>query len=101
MRTICISPGNVGLTAMHSLVYGTPVITHNNFANQMPEFEAIIPGKTGDFFIEDNVDDLANVIEKWIKKPESQEISNNCFDIIDKYYNPNYQLSVIKGVINT
>lgn len=31
---ICISPGNVGLTAMHSLVYGTPVITNNDFATR-------------------------------------------------------------------
>ncbi len=46
---LCVSPGNVGLTAMHSLVYGTPVITHNNFSNQSPEFEAIIDGKTGSF----------------------------------------------------
>ena len=29
---LCVSPGNVGLTAVHSMGYGTPVITHNNFA---------------------------------------------------------------------
>lgn len=46
---LCVSPGNVGLTAMHSMVFGTPVITHNDFKWQMPEFEAIEPGKTGDF----------------------------------------------------
>lgn len=40
--TMCISPGNVGLTAMHAMVYGTPVLTNNNFAGQMPEFEAIL-----------------------------------------------------------
>lgn len=46
---LCVSPGNVGLTAMHSLVFGCPVITHNCFEWQMPEFEAIQPGITGDF----------------------------------------------------
>ena len=44
---LCVSPGNVGLTAMHALAYGVPVATHNDFKNQMPEFEAITPGKTG------------------------------------------------------
>lgn len=30
---------------MHSLVYGTPIITHDNFDRQGPEYEAIAPGK--------------------------------------------------------
>lgn len=47
---LCVSPGNVGLTAIHSMMFGTPVVTHDNFAYQMPEFEAIHPGITGDFF---------------------------------------------------
>ena len=38
---LCVSPGNVGLTAIHTLTYGTPVLSHANFPNQMPEFEAI------------------------------------------------------------
>lgn len=46
---ICVAPGNVGLTAIHSLVYGCPVITHDNFKEQMPEFEAIQKNVTGDF----------------------------------------------------
>ena len=25
---LCVSPGNVGLTAIHSLTYGVPVATH-------------------------------------------------------------------------
>ena len=47
---LCVSPGNVGLTVIHCFSYGTPVITHNNFAYQMPEAEAIISGENGDFF---------------------------------------------------
>lgn len=46
---VCVSPGNVGLTAIHSLTFGCPVITHGDFPHQGPEFESIIPGKTGDF----------------------------------------------------
>lgn len=35
---LCVAPGNIGLTAMHTLVFGTPAMTHNCFKWQMPEF---------------------------------------------------------------
>ena len=98
--TVCISPGNVGLTAMHSLVYGTPVITHSDFTSQMPEFESIEEGVSGSFFIKDNEIDLVNKIMDWLSNSASrQNIRDNCFKIIDKKYNPNFQLNVIKKVI--
>lgn len=97
---ICISPGNVGLTAMHSLVFGTPVITNNNFTMQMPEFEAIVEGETGGFFIDGNVSDLARTIERWMLKDIGRDkIRNSCFAQIDRYFNPNYQLKIIENVI--
>ena len=97
---LCVSPGNVGLTAMHTLMYGTPVITHDNFTMQMPEFESIQSYVTGDFFTEGNVDDLALKIKQWLERNEGREIiRKNCYEIIDRFYNPSYQTLVIKGVI--
>ena len=95
---VCVSPGNVGLTAIHSLSYGTPVITHNNFANQMPEFEAIVKDYTGDFFKEDSIEDMAFKIKKWLsnKKGKRKEIRVNCFKVIDTKFNPHYQINVFK-----
>lgn len=98
--TICISPGNVGLTAMHSLVYGTPVITHSNFSNQMPEFEAINEGFSGSFFEEDNEDDLANKIQLWLSRPVDREKTRqDCFQSIDEKYNPHFQIQEFKKVL--
>ena len=57
---LCVSPGNIGLTAIHSMSYGTPVLTHNNFPYQMPEFEAIEDGITGTFFEYENYDSLGS-----------------------------------------
>jgi len=84
---LCVSPGNVGLTAVHSMGYGTPVITHNNFANQMPEFEAIIQGETGDFFEENNLDNLVKTIENWIEKypKKSNNLIEQCYKRIDDF----------------
>lgn len=93
---ICISPGNVGLTAMHSLVYGTPVITHNDYSWQMPEFEAIIPNQTGDFFERGSVPSLTETIQKWVLNNHliRQRIRQNCYNIIDNYWTPEFQLKI-------
>ncbi|MBI0400164.1 glycosyltransferase family 4 protein [Cyclobacterium marinum] len=97
---ICVSPGNVGLTAIHSLSLGTPVASHNNFFNQMPEVEAIIDGYNGFLFNEDDVDDLCEKIYTWLNSNEDREIvRNKCYEVIDKYYNPKYQIKVMKKVI--
>ena len=98
---LCVAPGNVGLTAMHSMVFGTPVITHDDFAWQMPEFEAIKPGKTGDFFLRDNVDSLALCIQNWINvhKNERADIRNSCYSEIDGNWTPEYQMNVIRKVL--
>ena len=97
---LCVSPGNVGLTAIHSLSFGTPVCTHNNTNNQMPEVEAIIPGKTGIFFKENDVNDLVGQITEWFKNQDSRiQIRSDCYQIIDEKYNPYYQLGVFKRVL--
>jgi len=100
---LCISPGNVGLTAIHSLSYGTPVITHDNFAEQMPEFEAIVDGVTGLFFEQNNVRSLAGQIENWCSKMNKnrEQVRIDCYEIIDSKYNPYVQLDVIKSIINS
>lgn len=98
---VCVSPGNVGLTAMHSLVYGTPVITQNNFARQMPEFEAIMPGLTGDFFVEDVVEDLCSKINDWISIDEEkrESVRQECYKVIHEKYNPNVQIKTLKSLL--
>jgi glycosyltransferase involved in cell wall biosynthesis len=62
-----VSPGDVGLTCMHSLGFGVPVITHGDADSQMPEWEAIVPGLTGDTFAKDDHEDLARKIERWTR----------------------------------
>jgi glycosyltransferase involved in cell wall biosynthesis len=98
---LCVAPGNVGLTAMHTMVFGTPVISHNDFPYQMPEFEAIKSSFTGDFFINNNLSSLVDAISKWFKQNVNRrdEIRRNCYEEIDTQWNPNFQISIIKNVI--
>lgn len=94
---LCVSPGNVGLTAMHSLVFGTPVITHNHFPLQMPEFESIREGETGTFFEYENIDSLTQKINEWFNTPRDREETRKmCMKEIDEYWTPYYQIEVLK-----
>ena len=90
---LCVSPGNIGLTAIHSLSFGTPVASHNNFINQMPEVEAIIEGENGFLFEENNSIDLANKITLWFSK--NRLINKDLMrKIITEKYNPDNQLDI-------
>lgn len=97
---ICVAPGEIGLTCIHSLVYGTPAITHDDPDFQMPEYEAITSGYNGAFFKKDHVEDLASTIEQWLmENKDIRTIENRCYDIIDRYYNPHYQIKVINSAV--
>lgn len=93
MSDLTVSPGNVGLTAIHSLSYGTAVCSHSNLLNQMPEVEAIIDGENGFLFDEDNTEDLVLKIKDWLSK--GLKSKKDIRKIIDKFYNPIYQVEII------
>ena len=95
---LCVSPGNVGLTAIHSMTFGTPIATHNNFTMQMPEFEAIKEGVTGTYFKYNNAASIAETIRMWFDDNGSkrEEIRTHCMQEIDANWTPEYQISVLK-----
>ena len=98
---MCIVPGDIGLTAIHAMTFGVPVISHNYFPNQGPEFEVIKKGLTGDFFEYNNVQSLANTIEKWFFEHENdrENVRINCYREIEKGWTPQFQIDVIKKAI--
>lgn len=95
---LCVSPGNVGLTAIHTLMFGTPVVTHNDFTMQMPEFESIKDQVTGAFFEYNNAQSLAECIDKWFECNSAKRdvVRKECFEEIDNQWNPNFQMNVLK-----
>lgn len=95
---LCVVPGDIGLTAIHSLMFGTPSITHNCFKYQGPEFEAIKPGVTGDFYEYGSVHSLADTISRWFgnHKDCRESVRRACYSEIDSNWNPYYQINVIK-----
>lgn len=98
---LCLSPGNVGLTAIHALSFGTPVVTHDDAAAQMPESEAIIPDVTGSLFARDDMPQMIRAIEMWIdQNPTQREATRqSCYRIIDTKYNPHRQIEIIREAL--
>jgi len=88
--------GKVGLSAMHSLAYGIPMITNNNIDEHFPEIEAVIEGETGFYFAENNIDDFESKLRSL---PYRGEIYKNCITIIEKCYTPEVQFKLIENAI--
>lgn len=102
LSSLCISPGEVGLTAMSALGNGIPVLSHDDFNFQMPEYEAIEPGVNGMLFKRNSIPDLALKTKQWIVEnrdtPEDL-MRSNCHKIIREKYNAEYQAELINAIL--
>lgn len=96
----CVSPGNVGLTAIHSLMFGTPVVTHGNGNRQGPEYEAIAPGVSGSLFAEGDAEALAEAIRPWLElsREGRETVREACYAVIDEKFNPGRQMEILRSV---
>lgn len=97
---ITVSPGKIGLTAIHSLMYGTAAITHGDLDLQMPEVEAIIDGETGALFKRDDYLDLANKIEQWLSDDRDREsIRTACRRTVSETWSPWSQAELLVNAV--
>jgi 1,2-diacylglycerol 3-alpha-glucosyltransferase len=98
---LAVSPGKIGLTALHCLSNGIPVITHSDFDYQMPEVEAIKEGYTGVFFERDSAESLAESILRAVDtKCLKDNVSTLCFNEILNFYNAERQAEIIDSIVN-
>jgi glycosyltransferase involved in cell wall biosynthesis len=98
---VCVAPDAIGLTAMHAMAYGTPVITCDDPARHGPEFEAIIPGKTGELFRPEDAPDLARTIEMWLARATEQpDVEASCISLIERFYHPDVQAAIIERAVD-
>ena len=99
---LCVAPGNVGLTAIHAMMFGCPVVTHGDFRYQMPEFEAIKPLLTGNFYKRGCQESLNEKISEWfnVNGKRRKYVQQYCYDEMDNQWNPYYQMHIIKSVFS-
>jgi glycosyltransferase involved in cell wall biosynthesis len=98
MADVFVVPGDIGLSAIHSLTYGTPVVTHDDFTTHKPEFEAIRDGLNGSFYKSGNVADMVEKIRFWSLMNRG-DVFDQCRLVVADYYNAAYQKRVIDTVI--
>lgn len=97
---LTVSPGKVGLTAIHSLMYGTPVLTHDNLDEQMPEVEAIEPGVTGLLFRQGDFRDLAKRIAQWLDPTRDRHrVRRAARDVVCTKWSPGVQAAIIENAL--
>lgn len=81
---IFVLPGKVGLSIIHGLSYGLPVITSDQKDIHSPEFEILSPGYNGDFFVGFDPSSLAEKIIYWGNKIRSnkKQIADRCISSV-------------------
>lgn len=99
---VTVVPSVAGLTVLQSLKFGRPVITHDNMHAQAPECEAIIPGRTGDYYHYGDIQSLANVMEVWLgRQRESRaDTAQQCVASIEDRWSPHAQYCLIRSEID-
>lgn len=99
---LTVSPGKVGLTAIQSLSYAVPVLTHGHFDTQMPEVEAIIPGRTGSFFDRGSLPSLQLALTSWFSINRGPEqLEKDCLEVVNQKYNPHTQVVLLERAIQS
>lgn len=97
---VSVVPGSIGLTAIHSLVYGTPVVSHDDGDVQKPEWEAIVPEVNGSLFPVGDVVGLAKAIRFWLHAGLTPPaVRQRCYTIVDTYYTPSFQRQEIDRAV--
>ncbi|MCK5171737.1 MAG: glycosyltransferase family 4 protein [Bacteroidales bacterium] len=79
-----VYPGGIGLSILHSMSFGVPVITTNNTDLHFPEFELLQQGYNGELYVDESYEDLANKIVEWKGKLNDSKdfYAKNCINRI-------------------
>jgi glycosyltransferase involved in cell wall biosynthesis len=97
---VTVSPGKTGLTAVHSIGYGIPVVSHDDPDDQGPEYEAIIPGRTGSLYRRGDVASLADAIKPWLAGALTDpQVRAACIAFVERFWNPAYQRRAIERAV--
>lgn len=96
--TVTVLPTLAGLSVIQSLRFGIPVITHDNPYEQVPEFEAIEAGRTGDLYQYGSRESLTETIRRWLERPSSErkDIETACLEAVATRWNAEAQALAIK-----
>lgn len=97
---LSVIPSGAGLSVIHALSFGTPVILHNRIEEHFPEWEAVEEEVTGFFYEYENSHDLSIKIERALfPLPCKTKMTPACRAIIRQRYNPYRQVEIISNAV--
>jgi glycosyltransferase involved in cell wall biosynthesis len=102
MSSATVSPGPIGLTCIHSLTYGIPIITNNpRTSYQLPEADAILDKITGKFYEYEELESLRDAMMFFmnLNREEKKRISFIADKVIRERFSPDYQIKVIEDAL--
>lgn len=98
---LSVIPSGAGLSVMHALGYGLPVLLHDRPEEHGPEWEAIREGETGFFYKYGNVNDMAAKIETALfPRPKKLAMKEACLSVIRTRYNASSQADAITSAVS-
>jgi len=83
-----VYPGAVGLSILHGLSYGLPMVLHGTRSEHGPEFAAFQDGVNGFSFKEDQAPDFLEKILSILKDPALRDrLSDGALETVEKRFN--------------
>jgi glycosyltransferase involved in cell wall biosynthesis len=85
---ILLSPGHVGLGAIHAMSAGCPVATHGSSQHQMPEFVAVKDGVNGVLFPHLDYETMGEAVWSFVDSHDRALTAKACHDEVTDRWTP-------------
>ncbi|MDR4485389.1 MAG: glycosyltransferase [Nitrospirales bacterium] len=97
---LSVIPSGAGLSVMHALGYGVPVLLHDRPEMHFPEWEAVREGETGFFYRFGDTRDMADKMEYALFSiPKNNKMREACLAMIHGRYNATAHAAAIIHVV--
>ena len=93
-------PGSIGLSLIHSLSYGIPVVLHNNFENHMPEICCLKDISYDYFFEENDFQEMVILINKCLDKPFTRSLKFKLIELVKNSFTTRAMAINLNNTIN-